>query len=83
MTTSKPTVAAMPKPVPSNSVWTRHQSGDTEWWSYGRWQARKRVNKWVLTYGNEEIMRHEYLTAVMRRASEPNTTPQATEERKS
>ncbi|PTE00836.1 hypothetical protein [Pandoraea apista] len=66
-----------PKPVPVNAAWTRHQSGDSEWWSYGRWQARKHGDrkhgdKWVLTHNGDEFARDEYLSVVMRRASEPN-----------
>ncbi|OJY23574.1 hypothetical protein [Pandoraea sp. 64-18] len=66
-----PQVAKEPQPVPANAVWTRHSSGDCEWWDYGSWKARKHGAVWVLTYAGKEIARHEYLQAVMRRASEP------------
>ena len=67
----------LPKPVPVNTAWTRHGSGNCEWWSYGDWKARKLGRVWVLTAFGKEVVRHEYLSVVMERACQPETTPAA------
>lgn len=62
--------AKMPQPVPANAVWTRHGSGDCEWWDYGSWKAHKRGGIWVLTAYGKEISRAIDLQRVMAFASQ-------------
>ncbi|EON13440.1 hypothetical protein C266_11305 [Pandoraea sp. SD6-2] len=66
--------AQMPQPVPANAVWTRHGSGDCEWWDYGSWKAHKRGGMWVLTAYGKEISRAVDLQRVMAFASQPTST---------
>ncbi len=63
--------AKMPQPVPANAVWTRHGSGDCEWWDYGSWKAHKRGGMWALTAYGKEIFRAVDLQRVMAFASQP------------
>lgn len=45
-------------------IWTRHGSGEFEWWSFGAYSCRKSGGKWVLRRGTERLFSHEYLQEV-------------------
>lgn len=70
--------AAPAKPVatvPDGAAWTRHGNGDTEWWSYGDWRAKKSCGLWKLTHQGRCVYQHEYLQEVMSAASAKPADP--------
>jgi hypothetical protein len=44
-----------------NILWTRHGTGESEWWSLGNYTCRKVNGKWVLKRSSKELGRFEYL----------------------
>lgn len=58
------------EPVASDPLWTRHGSGEFEWWSLGPFACRKDAGQWVLSSGGLPLSRHEFLQDAMAAAGE-------------
>lgn len=52
-----------------NALWTRHGSGQSEWWSFHGYECRKDgAGQWVVRKAGKELYRHTYLQVVMAHA---------------
>jgi hypothetical protein len=52
-----------------NALWTRHGSGEFEWWSFNGYECRKDgAGQWVVRKAGNELYRHTYLQVVMAHA---------------